>query len=178
MHSPWLLCVGCYRSPIMAAFGVTMHANIVNGARAFEHTCPVANLNSRRISGLRASTSSASPFSGQRLVSPPRRCRASRKSSAFKVQAIKDGATLDRPLRVAVVGGGPSGACTADTLARAGIETYLLERKMDNCKVNIPCRFFCLLRRRCDSLQPFPTLTLTLILASYCSLAGAPFLCV
>ena len=42
---------------------------------------------------------------------------------------------MDRPLRVAVVGGGPSGACTAETLAKAGIETYLLERKMDNCKV-------------------------------------------
>jgi len=52
------------------------------------------------------------------------------------VQAIKDGAPLDRPLRVAVVGGGPSGACAAETLAQGGIETYLIERKMDNCK---PC---------------------------------------
>jgi len=52
------------------------------------------------------------------------------------VQAIKDGAPLDRPLRVAVVGGGPSGACAAETLAKGGIETYLIERKMDNCK---PC---------------------------------------
>eukprot|EP00933_Yihiella_yeosuensis_P037273 TRINITY_DN31175_c0_g1_i1.p1 TRINITY_DN31175_c0_g1~~TRINITY_DN31175_c0_g1_i1.p1 ORF type:complete len:577 (-),score=129.25 TRINITY_DN31175_c0_g1_i1:68-1675(-) len=41
-----------------------------------------------------------------------------------------------RKLRVAVVGGGPAGACTADTLAKAGIETYLFERKLDNCK---PC---------------------------------------
>jgi geranylgeranyl reductase len=41
-----------------------------------------------------------------------------------------------RKLRVAVVGGGPGGACCADTLARAGIETYLIERKLDNCK---PC---------------------------------------
>jgi geranylgeranyl reductase len=52
------------------------------------------------------------------------------------VYAVKDGAQLDRPLRVAVVGGGPSGACTAETLAQGGIETYLIERKMDNCK---PC---------------------------------------
>jgi len=37
---------------------------------------------------------------------------------------------------VAVVGGGPGGACCAETLAEAGIETYLIERKMDNCK---PC---------------------------------------
>eukprot|EP00181_Compsopogon_caeruleus_P005348 CAMPEP_0184680982 /NCGR_PEP_ID=MMETSP0312-20130426/3909_1 /TAXON_ID=31354 /ORGANISM="Compsopogon coeruleus, Strain SAG 36.94" /LENGTH=458 /DNA_ID=CAMNT_0027131479 /DNA_START=51 /DNA_END=1427 /DNA_ORIENTATION=- len=39
-------------------------------------------------------------------------------------------------LRVAVVGGGPAGACAAETLAAAGIETYLIERKMDNAK---PC---------------------------------------
>ena len=37
---------------------------------------------------------------------------------------------------VQVVGGGPSGACAAETLAKAGIETFLIERKMDNCK---PC---------------------------------------
>ena len=49
--------------------------------------------------------------------------------------AIKDGTVLDRPLRVAVIGGGPSGACAAETLAKGGVETYLLERKMDNCKV-------------------------------------------
>lgn len=46
------------------------------------------------------------------------------------------GKKLDRPLRVGVVGGGPAGACTAEILAKAGIETYLIERKMDNCK---PC---------------------------------------
>lgn len=39
-------------------------------------------------------------------------------------------------LRVAVVGGGPAGACAAETLAKGGIETYIFERKMDNCK---PC---------------------------------------
>lgn len=39
-------------------------------------------------------------------------------------------------LRVAVVGGGPAGACAAETLAKAGIETFMFERKMDNCK---PC---------------------------------------
>ena len=39
-------------------------------------------------------------------------------------------------LRVAVVGGGPAGSSTAETLAKAGIETYLLERKLDNAK---PC---------------------------------------
>jgi len=39
-------------------------------------------------------------------------------------------------LRVAVVGGGPAGSSAAEVLAKAGIETYLLERKLDNVK---PC---------------------------------------
>jgi geranylgeranyl reductase len=39
-------------------------------------------------------------------------------------------------LRVAVVGGGPSGSCAAEVLARAGIETWIFERKLDNAK---PC---------------------------------------
>ena len=39
-------------------------------------------------------------------------------------------------LRVAVVGGGPAGSSTAEVLAKAGIETYLIERKLDNMK---PC---------------------------------------
>jgi geranylgeranyl reductase len=39
-------------------------------------------------------------------------------------------------MRVAVVGGGPGGSSCADTLAKAGIETYLIERKLDNAK---PC---------------------------------------
>jgi geranylgeranyl diphosphate/geranylgeranyl-bacteriochlorophyllide a reductase len=39
-------------------------------------------------------------------------------------------------LRVAVVGGGPSGSSAAETLVKAGIETYLFERKLDNAK---PC---------------------------------------
>jgi geranylgeranyl diphosphate/geranylgeranyl-bacteriochlorophyllide a reductase len=39
-------------------------------------------------------------------------------------------------LRVAIVGGGPAGASAAEVLAKAGIETYLIERKLDNVK---PC---------------------------------------
>ena len=39
-------------------------------------------------------------------------------------------------LRVAVVGGGPSGSCAAEILAKAGITTWLFERKLDNAK---PC---------------------------------------
>ena len=55
---------------------------------------------------------------------------------AVKVHAAKGRFEGDRKLRVAVVGGGPSGACAAETLAKAGIETYMIERKLDNCK---PC---------------------------------------
>ncbi|HEY9846884.1 MAG TPA: geranylgeranyl reductase [Candidatus Caenarcaniphilales bacterium] len=39
-------------------------------------------------------------------------------------------------LRVAVVGSGPAGSSAAETLLKAGIETYLFERKLDNAK---PC---------------------------------------
>jgi geranylgeranyl reductase len=39
-------------------------------------------------------------------------------------------------LRVAGVGSGPAGSSAAETLAKAGIETYLFERKLDNAK---PC---------------------------------------
>ena len=39
-------------------------------------------------------------------------------------------------LRVAVVGAGPAGSSAAETLAKAGIETFLFERKLDNVK---PC---------------------------------------
>ncbi len=39
-------------------------------------------------------------------------------------------------LRVAVVGGGPAGSSAAEVLVKAGIETFLFERKLDNAK---PC---------------------------------------
>merc|ERR1719428_914018 len=42
-----------------------------------------------------------------------------------------------RKIRVAVVGGGPAGASAAEVFAdEPNIETFLFERKMDNCK---PC---------------------------------------
>ncbi|KAL3149022.1 hypothetical protein ABBQ32_001870 [Trebouxia sp. C0010 RCD-2024] len=120
----------------MAALGTSAYAKTIHASKTFEHTCPLANVNSRQISSLRASTSSASQFTGQRVTFKAPKCQTSRKAGTLSVRAVKDGAVLDRPLRVAVIGGGPSGACTAETLAQSGIETYLLERKMDNCK---PC---------------------------------------
>ena len=59
-----------------------------------------------------------------------------RSRSAVMVRAAAGKFDGDRKLKVAVVGGGPSGACAAETLAKGGIETYMIERKLDNCK---PC---------------------------------------
>jgi len=55
----------------------------------------------------------------------------------FTVVAAATSPKIDgRNLRVAVIGGGPAGGAAAETLAKGGIETFLIERKMDNCK---PC---------------------------------------
>jgi geranylgeranyl reductase len=62
-------------------------------------------------------------------------------SSAFTGKAVKSGAysasSLCMKYKVAVVGGGPSGACAAEIFAQEkGIDTVLFERKLDNAK---PC---------------------------------------
>lgn len=73
-------------------------------------------------------------FAGKPLVQSVRVVTPSR-ARAVTVQAVRDGEKLDRKLRVAVIGGGPSGACAADDLAKGGVETFMFERKLDNCKV-------------------------------------------
>lgn len=53
--------------------------------------------------------------------------------------AIKasNGSNMDMRYKVAVIGGGPSGACAAEIFAQEkGIDTVMFERKMDNAK---PC---------------------------------------
>jgi hypothetical protein len=78
----------------------------------------------------------AAPATSIASVNGMRRPASSSRASVAARAAIRDGATLDgRKLRVAVIGGGPSGACAAETLAKGGVETFLIERKMDNCKV-------------------------------------------
>ncbi|KAK4523565.1 hypothetical protein GAYE_PCTG69G1461 [Galdieria yellowstonensis] len=72
---------------------------------------------------------SRSQFIPQRTLCPCSHSRHSRYSKHFKT-------VLEAKLRVAVVGGGPGGSSAAETLAKAGIETYIFERKWDNAK---PC---------------------------------------
>lgn len=50
---------------------------------------------------------------------------------------IVSSSSLNMKYKVAVVGGGPSGACAAEIFAQeSGIDTVLFERKLDNAK---PC---------------------------------------
>ncbi len=45
-------------------------------------------------------------------------------------------------MRIAIVGGGPAGATAAITLAKAGVETYLIEKDLNGdkpCGGGIPC---------------------------------------
>jgi len=83
-----------------------------------------------------AGVGSRSAFAGQRAALKASSRPLAVSTGAKRVTVVAGTVPLNRKLRVAVVGGGPSGACAADTLASAGIETFLIERKMDNCK---PC---------------------------------------
>ncbi|KAJ8772950.1 hypothetical protein K2173_028127 [Erythroxylum novogranatense] len=87
----------------------------------------------KSFTGLRSSTaetpkrySQAHPIST--LINPRQRLQTTASKTSPKLQ--------NRNLRVAVIGGGPAGGSAAETLAKGGVETYLIERKLDNCK---PC---------------------------------------
>jgi geranylgeranyl reductase len=47
------------------------------------------------------------------IAAAPVPSKVASRRMAVTAAAIKDGQALDRPLRVAVIGGGPSGACAA-----------------------------------------------------------------
>jgi len=120
-----------------------MVANSLNMQTAFvsapSKACSIVRGSARLSNGqnptMRVAFSSS--MAGQKLVQNSRQSSRAERAAGLRVLAIKDGAVLDRKLRVAVVGGGPSGACTAETLAKGGIETFLIERKLDNCKVGV-----------------------------------------
>ncbi|CAF2139974.1 unnamed protein product [Brassica napus] len=85
-------------------------------------------------------------FTGLRQSSPdqtsfvshvPSSLSLPQRRTSLRVTASRASPNLaNRKLRVAVIGGGPAGGAAAETLAQGGIETILIERKMDNCK---PC---------------------------------------
>jgi geranylgeranyl diphosphate/geranylgeranyl-bacteriochlorophyllide a reductase len=66
----------------------------------------------------------------------PAVARPARRRSLAVSASVTSPRLAGRPLRVAVVGGGPAGGSAAETLAKGGVETILIERKLDNCK---PC---------------------------------------
>ena len=91
---------------------------------------------SRRCSSSAAAASVVAAVPSIASVNAVRKLASSSRASVAARAAVRDGASLDgRKLRIAVIGGGPSGACAAETLAKGGIETFLIERQMDNCKV-------------------------------------------
>lgn len=58
-------------------------------------------------------------------------------NGARVANSVSSSSALDMKYKVAVVGGGPSGACAAEIFAQEkSIDTVLFERKLDNAK---PC---------------------------------------
>ena len=111
-------------------------------SKACSQTRGIARLSTSQSPNMRVAFSSS--ISGQKLLQCNAPTSRADRAVGLRVCAIKDGAVLDRKLRVAVIGGGPSGACTAETLASGGVETFLIERKLDNCKVGLTCFLACL----------------------------------
>ncbi|XP_010904968.1 uncharacterized protein [Elaeis guineensis] len=76
----------------------------------------------------------SSPFSTGLPLKSPRRPR--RIPSRSSLPAPVSARSASRPLRAAVIGGGPAGASAAEALAGGGVETYLIERSPAGSK---PC---------------------------------------
>lgn len=102
----------------------------------FSSSCAISSPSHiKKFDGLRSST----PSSSSECTFVPRygSTESSQRSKALVIQAAINSPKLEgRNLRVAVIGGGPAGGCAAETLAKGGIETFLIERKLDNAK---PC---------------------------------------
>ncbi|KAK8947986.1 hypothetical protein KSP40_PGU016404 [Platanthera guangdongensis] len=78
-----------------------------------------------------------SDFAGLRLASTASVGRNVARRRSLQIRAGVSSRRLSgRPLRVAVIGGGPAGGAAAETLAKGSVETVLIERKLDNSK---PC---------------------------------------
>ncbi|XP_010416303.1 PREDICTED: geranylgeranyl diphosphate reductase, chloroplastic [Camelina sativa] len=95
----------------------------------------MATVTLKSFTGLRQSSTEQTNFVSHHV--PSSLSLPQRRSSSLRVTAARSTPKLsNRKLRVAVIGGGPAGGAAAETLAQGGIETVLIERKMDNCK---PC---------------------------------------
>ncbi|CAN8239811.1 unnamed protein product [Cochlearia groenlandica] len=93
----------------------------------------MATITLKSFTGLRQSSPDQTNF----VTHAPSSLSLSQRRSSLRVTAARSSPKLaNRNLRVAVIGGGPAGGAAAETLAKGGIETILIERKMDNCK---PC---------------------------------------
>ncbi|KAL1216750.1 Geranylgeranyl diphosphate reductase [Cardamine amara subsp. amara] len=93
----------------------------------------MATFTLKSFTGLRQSSTEQTNF----VSHVPSSLSRSQRRSSLRVTAARSSPKLsNRNLRVAVIGGGPAGGAAAETLAKGGIETVLIERKMDNCK---PC---------------------------------------
>ncbi|KAF8097602.1 hypothetical protein N665_0285s0033 [Sinapis alba] len=93
----------------------------------------MATITLKSFTGLRQSSPDQTNF----ISHVPSSLSLPQRRSSLKVTASRASPKLaNRKLRVAVIGGGPAGGAAAETLAQGGIETILIERKMDNCK---PC---------------------------------------
>lgn len=93
----------------------------------------MASVTLKSFTGLRQSSTEQTNF----VSHVPSSLSLPQRRSSLRVTAARSSPKLsNRKLRVAVIGGGPAGGAAAETLAQGGIETILIERKMDNCK---PC---------------------------------------
>ncbi|EOA34986.1 hypothetical protein CARUB_v10020078mg [Capsella rubella] len=93
----------------------------------------MATVTLKSFTGLRQSSTEQTNF----VSHVPSSLSLPQRRSSLRVTAARSTPKLsNRKLRVAVIGGGPAGGAAAETLAQGGIETVLIERKMDNCK---PC---------------------------------------